>query len=83
MPKINIGIYNGKTITEINILFFFKLTVNAAAMEPMRLKVGVPMARLMNNTRAVCPSIPRINEIKGATKIIGTLDINQCDRTFA
>ena len=38
---------------DTSILFFFKLTVSAAAIEPIKLRVGVPMIRLMNKIKVV------------------------------
>ena len=83
VPKINIGTYNGKTISEIKILFFFKLTVNAAAIDPIKLNVGVPTRRLISKIEVVSVSTPRIIEIKGAINMTGTLDVNQCEKIFA
>ena len=38
---------------DIKILFLFRLTVNAAAIDPNRLIVGVPISRLKNKIREV------------------------------
>ena len=62
---------------DTSILFFFKLTVSAAAIEPIKLRVGVPMIRLMNKIKVVWLSIPRTSAIIGAVSIIGILEINQ------
>ena len=82
VPNISIGIYNGKTIIETNILFFLRLIVNAAAMDPIKLIVGVPINNVINKVNVVVVSRPRTMAIKGATITIGKLDNNQWDKIF-
>ena len=80
VPKINIGIYIGKTIIDIRILFLFKLIVKAAAIEPIKLIVGVPMISVMNRTKDVVTSSPKIIDIIGAIITTGKIDRIQCDK---
>jgi hypothetical protein len=49
-PNMITGMYNGKTIIEINELFDFIPTVIAAPIDPIRLKIGVPTSKDITNT---------------------------------
>ena len=51
--------------------------VNAAAMDPIKLIVGVPINNVTNKVNVVVVSRPRTMAIKGATITIGKLDNNQ------
>tara|TARA_B110000196_G_C20562448_1_gene393749 strand:+ start:305 stop:511 length:207 start_codon:yes stop_codon:yes gene_type:complete len=67
----------GKTIMETNILFFLRLIVSAAAIDPIKLIVGVPINNVRNKVKVVAVSSPRTIAIKGATITIGKLDNSQ------
>tara|TARA_B100000427_G_C15363617_1_gene531041 strand:+ start:659 stop:871 length:213 start_codon:yes stop_codon:yes gene_type:complete len=69
--------YIGSTIIEIRILFFFRLIVNAAAMDPIKLIVGVPIRSVMNSTVDVFISNPRKMQSKGAIITTGRFDNSQ------
>ena len=58
---------------DTNILFFLRLIVNAAAIEPIKLMVGVPISKVTNKVNVVVRSSPRIIATNGATNTIGTV----------
>ena len=59
VPKMSMGINKGSIKSEINVPELFNPTVNAAPIEPMKLKLGVPKSRAKKST--LMASTERLN----------------------
>tara|TARA_Y100001936_G_C15693037_1_gene467020 strand:- start:44 stop:292 length:249 start_codon:yes stop_codon:yes gene_type:complete len=53
VPNIKIGTYKGRTIIANSIFPLFNVRVSAAATEPNKLIVGVPITKLKNRISVV------------------------------
>ena len=82
-PKINIGVYRGKTSKESSIPLLRAPNINAAPMAPIKLRLGVPTASAAINipkpSKGRFIRIPRI----GAAIMIGKPVVSQWAVTLA
>src|SRR5688572_13613457 len=70
-PKINAGMYSGKTKIEINTPPPRKPNVNAAPTDPIKLKIGVPNNKLITRIQSVSFGISNWSPTSGAINTSG------------
>ncbi len=78
LPKINIGIFKGKTNKGIKIPRCLAFRVKAEPNVPIKLKVGVPQKREIIRVPMLEPCICNASPRSGAISITGRPVVNQC-----